>query len=85
LNSDPDITHLISLIIDIIHERRTALAVSKKRLAEMSGVTRTAILLMERHDRSPSLELLLRLARALEIPFSEVVREAELRSKRPLP
>ena len=81
MNSDPNITRLIGAIIDIIHERRVALAVSKKRLAALSGVTRTAIILMERHDRSPSLELLLRLARALDIPFSEVVREAELRTR----
>ena len=50
---------------------------SKKRLAELSGVTRTAILLMERHERSPSLELLLRLAQAMDISLADVIREAE--------
>ena len=54
---------------------------SKKRLAELSGVTRTAILLMERHERSPSLELLLRLAHALGISLADIIREAEKKVK----
>jgi DNA-binding XRE family transcriptional regulator len=82
LQPDPHIDRLVCATIDILREKRESLGVSKKRLAEDSGVTRTAIILMERHERSPSLELLLRLSMALQIPFSEVIAEADKRCSR---
>ncbi len=82
MNPDPKINRVIGSVIDLLHEKRESLGVSKKRLAELSGVTRTAILLMERHDRSPSLELLLRIARALEVSMADIIREAEKRSNK---
>src|SRR5262245_10792857 len=82
LQPNPQIDRLVCATIDILRERRESLGVSKKRLAEDSGVTRTAIILLERHERSPSLELVLRLSIALHIPFSEVIAEAAERCSR---
>lgn len=60
-------------------ERRTAADISKKRLAEAAGITRTAIILMENGQRLPSLELALRISAGLGISLGEVIQEAELR------
>lgn len=82
MQSDPEIDRLVRATIDVLRERRDASALSKKRLSEESGVTRTAIILMERYERSPSAELLFRLCRAMMVPLSEVVAEAERRCAR---
>jgi transcriptional regulator with XRE-family HTH domain len=82
LQPDPEIDRLIRATIDVLRERREATDMSKKRLSEESGVTRTAIILMERYERSPSAELLFRLCRAMGVTLSAVVAEAERRSDR---
>ncbi len=70
---------MIAAIVDCLRERREALGMSKKKLAELGGMTRTAIILMERHERRPSLELLLGIAHGLNIPLSRIIGEAEQR------
>ncbi len=52
---------------------------SKKKLAAEAGVSRTAIILMEGRKRLPSLELAIKLAMSMNMPFSSVVAEAERR------
>lgn len=51
--------------------------VSQEKLAELSGLDRTFISLLERGLRQPSLKTLFRLSKALEIPPTEVVRKLE--------
>ena len=70
---------LVALIVDVLREEREGFALSKKKLAAGSGVTRTAIILMESRQRSPSLNLAIRLSAGMGIPFSKVVAEAEKR------
>ena len=70
---------LVALIVEVLREKREGTELSKKKLAADSGVTRTAIILMEGGQRSPSLNLAIRLATAIGIPFSKVVAEAEKR------
>lgn len=70
---------LVALIVDVLREEREGMAMSKKKLAASSGVTRTAIILMESRQRSPSLNLAIRLSAGMGIPFAKVVAEAEKR------
>ncbi len=70
---------LVALIVEILREKREGMVLSKKKLAAASGVTRTAIILMEGRQRSPSLGLAIRIANGIGIPFSRIVAEAEKR------
>ena len=80
MQSDPKIDLVVHAAIDVLREHREAAGISKKQLSEKSGVTRTAIILMERYERSPSLELLYRISSALGVTLSSVIEEAETRS-----
>jgi len=51
---------------------------SQEDLAEMSGLHRTYIGQIERGEKNISFENILRIAKALEIPPSEIFRNAEL-------
>jgi transcriptional regulator with XRE-family HTH domain len=51
--------------------------ISQKRLAQLAGLDRTYVSGIERGERNPSLENLLRLADALGVPFSEIAGQAE--------
>jgi len=68
---------LIVSIVDVLRARREAKGISKKKLAALAGVSRTAIILLERHDRLPSIDLLLKLAAGMDIALSGVLLEAE--------
>jgi DNA-binding XRE family transcriptional regulator len=68
---------LVALIVEVLRDKREGLGISKKKLASDAGVSRTAIILMESNRRLPSLELTIKLAMGLGIPFSSVVTEAE--------
>jgi DNA-binding XRE family transcriptional regulator len=63
--------------VEVLRDKREGLGISKKKLASDAGVSRTAIILMESNRRLPSLELTIKLAMGLGIPFSSVVTEAE--------
>ena len=82
MQPDPPTSQIIALVIDTLRERRVSMGMSKKKLAGMTGVSRTAILLMERHERSPSFELVLRIAHCLELPLGDVVTEAERKTRK---
>lgn len=82
MRTDPSIAELLHAIATILRERRETLQMSKKRLAELAGVSRTAIILTERGDRMPSLELSLRLAHSLDCSLADVIRDAQSRVKK---
>jgi transcriptional regulator with XRE-family HTH domain len=65
--------HIITRLI----QRRRALGLTLERLAERAGMTPNYIGTIENGKRDPSLSTLLRLADALEIPLSDLVRDAE--------
>lgn len=60
-------------------EVRNSRGLSQERLAHLSGLDRTYVSGIERGERNPSLENLLKLAAALELPLSEIARRAEAR------
>lgn len=69
-------------IVELIREERERKRLSKYALAEKSGVSQQMIGYVERGLRSPSLEILLRLTVALEIDLADLLRKAEIGSKK---
>lgn len=61
----------------VLQDCRRAKGLSQERLAAESRLDRTFISLLERGQRQPSLSTLLRLAAALGVSASELVRKVE--------
>ncbi len=60
-----------------LKKRRLNLGLSQEELANRAGLHRTYITDVERGSRNPSLETIQKLARALEVPLSEVFHQIE--------
>ena len=60
-----------------VRKFRKTQGLSQEELGFKSGLDRTYISGIERGTRNPTLESLCRIARALGVPPSEIVREAE--------
>jgi transcriptional regulator with XRE-family HTH domain len=58
-------------------QRRRAQGLSQEDLGEVAGVDRTYVSGLESGKRNPTLETLLRLCGALDVPLSELILEAE--------
>lgn len=60
-------------IIDKLAKIRKEKAISYQKLAEKTGLHRTAISLIERKERHPTLLVIIKLARALGIELKDLV------------
>ena len=58
-------------------EIRESQELSKNVVSEKSGLSRSAIMRIEKGERVPSLNTLLRLAKALDVRLSEVIQPFE--------
>ena len=65
----------VSVLAQVMSERRKALGFSQKELAEKTGISRSALSELERGDRNPSVDQLLHLSDALEFSLDEVIRD----------
>ncbi|MDS1344339.1 helix-turn-helix domain-containing protein [Planktothrix agardhii] len=65
----------------VLKQRREFLNLSQEELAFEAGLHRTYISLLERGVKSPTLNVLFRLANALDIPASEFIQEIEVQLK----
>jgi transcriptional regulator with XRE-family HTH domain len=65
----------------VLKQRREALNLSQEELAFEAGLHRTYISLLERGVKSPTLNVLFRLAEALDIPPSQFIQEIEVQLK----
>lgn len=63
----------------ILRERRTARAMTQEQLAEAAGIHPKYVGMLERGLRQPTLDVLLRLAQALDLPPGEFVTETARR------
>lgn len=62
--------------IDLVKELRIQAGFTIEQLADLAGVHRTTIGLLERHERTPTLAVAYQIATALNYPFHELVQEA---------
>jgi transcriptional regulator with XRE-family HTH domain len=63
--------------MQVITEYRKARGLTYEQLADKAGVHRTTIGLLERNERSPTLQVVLQLAFALGVELSEILSKAE--------
>ncbi len=68
---------LLEAVCRTVHERRELLRLSQEELAHRAGLHRTYISDIERGARNPSLKTLNRLADALEMPTSDLIKLGE--------
>ena len=71
---------LLEAVCKSVHDRREKLGISQEELASRAGLHRTYISDIERGARNPSLKTLSRLADALELSTSDLIKLGELRS-----
>jgi len=63
-------------IIQLLKEERERLGLSKYALAQESGLSQQAIGYMEKGHRIPSLETVLRVARAMNVDLGKIITQA---------
>jgi transcriptional regulator with XRE-family HTH domain len=68
---------LCQAVAQILQEKRLEAALSLTKMAELSGVTRQMIAFLEKGSRAPSLVILAKLAHALDLAPSALLKEAE--------
>ena len=61
----------------VLQRHRTAKKLSRQSLAQRAGLHQTYIGLLERGLRNPSLDAANAIAEALDVPFAQLVAEAE--------
>jgi transcriptional regulator with XRE-family HTH domain len=74
----------ISLAFGVVVRRhRTAKGLSQEALAEKASIHHTHVGLIERGERNSSLDVAYRIARALGLPLSALIVEAEKHGRAP--
>lgn len=71
-------TSIALAFIELTKKIRERRGLTIEQLADLAGVHRTTIGLLERNERSPTLQVATQIADALAIPFAELIQEAEL-------
>jgi transcriptional regulator with XRE-family HTH domain len=66
-----------SLFGQVVRRRREAAGLSQEALADKSGVHRNYVGLLERGERTPSIEIVRKLAHGLETTMTSLIRELE--------
>jgi transcriptional regulator with XRE-family HTH domain len=66
-------------LAEVIRERREACGLSLNRLAELTRLSRTMLSFIETHARIPTIDTIARISRALGVPVSKLLAEAEER------
>lgn len=73
---------MASQVARILRAEREKQGLSLSRVAERAGLSYQMISYVEREMASPTLETLLRITTAMEISLADVIRKAEIRSKK---
>jgi transcriptional regulator with XRE-family HTH domain len=71
-------TGVTSSFIELVQKLREFNNLTIEQLADLAGVHRTTIGLLERKERTPTLQVASQIADALKTPLSELIKEAEL-------
>jgi transcriptional regulator with XRE-family HTH domain len=75
--SNPSPEAVTKALIQAIAEERKAQGLTYEQLADRAGVHRTTIALWEREERTPTIQLALQLASALNVPLSLLLARCE--------
>lgn len=59
--------------------RRTAAGLSQEKLAEKAGLHPTYISMVERGVKNPTLDVAMRISKALKVPLPQLIEEAQNR------
>ncbi|MFL5607767.1 MAG: helix-turn-helix domain-containing protein [Gemmatimonadaceae bacterium] len=62
---------------DALRQRRLAAGLSQEGLADKAGIDRTYVSILERDLQSPTVDMLIRLCRAMGVLASDVLAEIE--------
>jgi transcriptional regulator with XRE-family HTH domain len=73
----PKSSRLSTALVKILQRHRLEKKISRQALAEKAGLHQTAVGLIERGLRTPSVDSAHALATAMGIPLSKLIREAE--------
>ena len=68
-------------VVQLLSAERISAGVSMNRLAQKSGLSQSMISLLERGMRNPTLDTLLRIAIALDVDLSQLLKKAAKRLK----
>jgi transcriptional regulator with XRE-family HTH domain len=71
-------TAVTAAFVELAKKIREQKGLTIEQLADMAGVHRTTIGLLERHERTPTLQVASQIAKALNLPLSELIQESEL-------
>jgi len=74
-------TGITFAFIELVKRLREQKSLTIEQLADLAGVHRTTIGLLERHERTPTLQVANQIADALRIPLSELIQASELINK----
>lgn len=78
-----EIEAIRTAVVALLKERREELGISGAQLAERAGLNQSAISLLDRELRSPTLDTLLRMAAVLEVNLGEVLIRAQAQVQKP--
>lgn len=71
-------TAVTTAFVELAKKIREQKGLTIEQLADLAGVHRTTIGLLERHERTPTLQVASQIAKALNLPLSELIQESEL-------
>lgn len=69
---------LTTSFMELVKKTRESKGFTIEQLAEQAGVHRTTIGLLERNERTPTLQVASQISSALDIPLSEMIHESEM-------
>lgn len=72
-----DAETLSKKVVEILAAKRAERKITKLKISEQTGISRTAITLMEKQQNSPTLRTLFMIASCIGVDLKEIIKEAE--------
>lgn len=76
-----EMTKEVKAFLDLLKEERIKKKLSHQKLADKAGFNRSTIGLLENHLRNPTIMLSFKLAKALDVKLSDLIKKVEKRAK----